>query len=582
MPPRKPQPTSRITYVDAILSKAEIAQAKSDGHLLDALRARRVREALDSMDLGVTCHYKGFTSGISFSSLSQGEIVAHIVALLRERKVSTLVWDGDDYRKDSFTALIPFIKAAMPDLRLVAFLMAGDRLKRYDSDGFHASWADVENIDGLVAILVDDQVAAGDHYERLGIVALQATWSKLVVSVGGGSVALREYRGTLRQGLGTEYVVLDVSRSVAGTPVRSNLLEEPGVRIVTLTDSSSMASVPPPPRDVRFGATVINVAGVAELEQTFSLRLTYQLEWSCAERDAWRPEREKWQGLARQEIMSERCTWTEGVRSFVVDANLTFYAPLDLHDLPFDSHSLELSLVVDTVQNITLSRLRDDCVRLPANATALMEHSQWSLASINGEVMVPTFSVVHDQSGRACRQVSVAFGLHRRYEYAVWNVAVPSLLLSGSALTQWGVPRENVGERLGIVFGLLLALVALKLSSTNMVPALSYLTILDKYLVLAYVFCTAVAIESACLSFVVDEEAQAEVDTLCLRVFSVVWAGGILLGLGHAAWALKWHRSRTQAWLETLIELKDQRGGEKAELLRREAQLPARRNPFFA
>lgn len=116
-----------------------------------------------------------------------------------------------------------------------------------------------------------------------------------------------------------------------------------------------------------------------------------------------------------------------------------------------------------------------------------MEHSQWTLAipSSGSDPIAGSFSATESSesaSGESYCQVKIVIGVHRRFEFMLWNLLFPAFMLGSSVLTQWGIPMEMADGRLGLCFGLLLALIALKFVIVNLLPAVSYLTFLDEYM----------------------------------------------------------------------------------------------------
>lgn len=147
-------------------------------------------------------HIKGFGSGIGKFYNDE------VLALLKECEL--LVWDGDGYKEDSFTQIVPLFLASHPDARAVAFKL------NYETDILKDKWASVvKKFPGRIFVVpvelippankdavrfgIDEEVKKvpdlpdwAQEYFILGRVASKATGSKTVISLGGGGIAANE------------------------------------------------------------------------------------------------------------------------------------------------------------------------------------------------------------------------------------------------------------------------------------------------------------------------------------------------------------------------------------------------------
>eukprot|EP00746_Dinoflagellata_sp_MGD_P112519 gnl/MRDRNA2_/MRDRNA2_49631_c0_seq1.p1 gnl/MRDRNA2_/MRDRNA2_49631_c0~~gnl/MRDRNA2_/MRDRNA2_49631_c0_seq1.p1 ORF type:complete len:267 (-),score=46.89 gnl/MRDRNA2_/MRDRNA2_49631_c0_seq1:97-897(-) len=209
----------------------------------DEKRIKQLQAKLSGVVDGTfTAHLKGFASGLQLQNSQRESILDLLLQRLSKHKVSTLVWDGDDFGVESFTSFLPDLQAAMPTLKLVAFLRQSERNCRYKNDaGFHGAWVTGDNLGprlkNLIVVMVDDEVSAFNRYEHLGVLALRATGSKLVFAIGGGNVVLREYQSMqMYQSSNSprvQYCVFDVPRMLNGQRLGSSLNDElDGVEVV--------------------------------------------------------------------------------------------------------------------------------------------------------------------------------------------------------------------------------------------------------------------------------------------------------------------------------------------------------------
>lgn len=147
---------------------------------------------------------------------------------------------------------------------------------------------------------------------------------------------------------------------------------------------------------------------------------------------------------------------------------------LDMHVFPFDAQAFQLQFrsgffcVHDTAANKELNMSRgNDC---------LLEWSwlgpRWHFELHDGRKPVVTTSL----------------WLARRYMHPVKNIMMTNGLIWGLSLTAFSSPPSEWGDRAGVLFTLLLTVVAFKLVISDGLPALSYNTFLDQYLAMGTVF----------------------------------------------------------------------------------------------
>ena len=141
-------------------------------------------------------HLKGFTRHLSVQDPVTKSAIDALVSRLHTIGAKTIVWDGDSYSPDSFTALMPLLAAAIPALRFVAFLLADCQ------QSFQESWrkAQLRILGVLVpkSELDDAPGATLSKYCALGVLALRLTGGSHVICFGGGPTVVSEIR-TLRE-----------------------------------------------------------------------------------------------------------------------------------------------------------------------------------------------------------------------------------------------------------------------------------------------------------------------------------------------------------------------------------------------
>ena len=109
--------------------------------------------------------------------------------------------------------------------------------------------------------------------------------------------------------------------------------------------------------------------------------------------------------------------------------------------------------------------------------------------------------------------------VHRRPGYYIVNVVVPTGLIVLLCACQFQIAAEDVAERMSVSLTLLLTTIAFKLVTSSMMPAVAYLTLLDRYVTLSSLMNFL-----AVLAAPVAGEMGATFDRVTLWVWLGLWA----------------------------------------------------------
>ena len=98
-------------------------------------------------------------------------------------------------------------------------------------------------------------------------------------------------------------------------------------------------------------------------------------------------------------------------------------------------------------------------------------------------------------------QITFNFKIKRKYGFYLWNIIFIYFLMCLSSLSSFSIDDELVSEKLNVSFMTLLTVVALKFSTTAILPKVSYLTILDKYIIFCILFQILVIVQNSLYTF---------------------------------------------------------------------------------
>ena len=122
------------------------------------------------------------------------------------------------------------------------------------------------------------------------------------------------------------------------------------------------------------------------------------------------------------------------------------------------------------------------------------------------------------------REPLFQFHVHarRKYNYYLWNIASMVNMISILAFTSFSIDRSDIGKRLSVSLTLLLTVVAFKNFVSSILPKVSYLTLLDKYVLFNVAFIFLVSIENALVG-TISGSFQQSLDSAFLLVSIVVY-----------------------------------------------------------
>jgi len=182
-----------------------------------------------------------------------------------------------------------------------------------------------------------------------------------------------------------------------------------------------------------------------------------------------------------------------------------FISPMSLRSFPFDVQFLELKFEVrDFQQSWCKARPKFEIIAEAyyGGASAGFQNiwvppvGEWEIRHdwIYGETYSP-----NENSWGEIYQITVR--IQRQYWYFLWRVVFVMLLISFSTVFLFAIPDE--GDVLSYMSGLLVAAVAFLFSVSQFLPAVKYLTLMDKYILSSLVFillCGALSIVSTVVS----------------------------------------------------------------------------------
>lgn len=238
----------------------------------------------------------------------------------------------------------------------------------------------------------------------------------------------------------------------------------------------------------------------------------------------------------------QQCTGGKGSKKNTVFAEIKYqvriYNAMDLHKFPFDTQTFAIKVELDG-QDISIAKFVEYGGGVPV-ADALLSRCHFQdmrpviPPALKGSDPIPVnfdFYVTSAEASRRGLSISglqLSFMLNRVSSYYIINVGGIMLLISSFILSAWSC--EEVGDRLGVDFTLLLTAVAFKLVLVTMLPPVSYLTEMDWYVMLCLALLGVATIEHCVVAIAVSDaedeaalEAAVNLDHVMFWVTAGAW-----------------------------------------------------------
>jgi neurotransmitter-gated ion-channel len=206
----------------------------------------------------------------------------------------------------------------------------------------------------------------------------------------------------------------------------------------------------------------------------------------------------------------------------------TFTSRMDLEEFPFDEQTLALELEsqTDDAKNLVFSfrpskgapidiQNRKVNVRQDIIIPREIHLPEWTITGIE----VGESKYLYYEGTKAFSHLRFDLKIARRIGYYVWKVMALLVIL---VILSWGVfliDPGDIGNRLAVSITLLLAAVAFAFVTGSLIPRVSYLTLLDLYVLGCYVLLFLGAAESLLVYQMRARDTARKVDRLALACF---------------------------------------------------------------
>lgn len=271
---------------------------------------------------------------------------------------------------------------------------------------------------------------------------------------------------------------------------------------ISLAIGSSLEAHAAQPRPLELGVYILNITELDEPTERISIHLMLGAYWQdpalafegieprlWREAEAldqansiWNPMVEFNRTLQPSEVEHALLRiHPDGRVEFERQMNVHLSTELDLRELPFDTQhvQIELESFQHQADEMTLTLA-------PADLRIAQQISlpQWKV----GQLTAKTTSYFNELYDENYSRATVTVELKRRYQFYIWQMMVPLVILIGVAFAVFFLPLQDLADRMNVIVASLLTIVALSYTLHSELPKIPYLTVIDWLFIIAYIF----------------------------------------------------------------------------------------------
>lgn len=267
------------------------------------------------------------------------------------------------------------------------------------------------------------------------------------------------------------------------------------------------------PLQVQLAVIVARVFNVDTVAQTFGVQLNIRMQWDMPSTEEvpmpgeddgdWEPKytpKYRIKNLMEAVLEDKMYMHTErdGKNLVVMEAVhlLILAEQLELQSFPNDCQDLSICLESKLpVEEVSWVPMEERLVKLQAGTCLLNDFALVKECPM-------TFNLFYaDKNYGRYSSLSLKVKIARKSHYYMINVAMVMLLICSFVLCSWAIHPANIEGRYAVDFTLILTAVAFKLVLTSMLPPVSYMTLLDKYVMAGFMYLTLITILHTALPF---------------------------------------------------------------------------------
>jgi hypothetical protein len=256
--------------------------------------------------------------------------------------------------------------------------------------------------------------------------------------------------------------------------------------------------------DVKAKFTLVELSDIRDREQEFDVELYLYTTWTDpnlaaagAPQERSMPVSEHWQPnlefMQNREIKNESdnqlSVAPDGTAVNVQHVWATISTPFDLRKFPFDRHVLPISIESFSFDAKKLAFVME---KEAVTTGHLRITDGWQLKEIRSRIDEHHYPEENTKYSRFTGELVV----HRDSGYYLWKIVLPLVLIIAMSWAVFWMDPEELEARMGLAVTSMLAVVAFNFAIADTLPKISYVTRMDVFIVLGYVFIFGAFIEN--------------------------------------------------------------------------------------
>ncbi|KAK3799495.1 hypothetical protein RRG08_052680 [Elysia crispata] len=288
---------------------------------------------------------------------------------------------------------------------------------------------------------------------------------------------------------------------------------------------------------VHVRAVFMKIGEVDTVKEKFDADLFLQARWREPALDSHHPHKpevnwaDTWNpGINIQNLLETRFdkTWrqmefTSIGEAFVVEKRRvkgTFAESMELQDFPFDTQHLSVVIIAEESEVELVEDAREPSL---VNHLSFVDEQEWLIKDL--VECVPGNKDSSDLGNVLPAGTMLVVRVHatRRGGFFFWNVLVIMCLICSLIFCTFSVSREHPTNRLQLSFTVVLTTIAFKFVTNQHLPKVSYLTVLDKYILSSIVLMHLVSVWHSCICLAPKNSTTDALDIIAFVVYLIAF-----------------------------------------------------------
>ncbi|XP_011443382.3 cys-loop ligand-gated ion channel isoform X2 [Magallana gigas] len=278
---------------------------------------------------------------------------------------------------------------------------------------------------------------------------------------------------------------------------------------------------------VHLKVSILNIIEVDTLKESFTADVFYQARWREPKLDGnkgsdnidwttyWNPKVFLSNAIAQR----DHATWfvlqsDETGETYIVEKNrmvATFTESMELALFPFDIQDLNI-FITTTLSEAEVGFHEDDREISSVHTETFAKKQEWQIYEfVHFTPKVLTQEYANNKFKKPGMYVFCSAA--RKPGFFMWNVIVLMCIISSLALATFAVARSKIENRLQLSIILVLVTVTFKFVTNQVIPKISYMTHLDRYIIGSTIFLYLIAMwHAGSETLVTDDDLLSTLD----------------------------------------------------------------------